>query len=140
MISMSVVAFMVTVKLVEKSVKRRVGMLMVVILSAKYSMVEIKCRIARMSLPSSPIHEDDFVAATTSSALAAADDRAVLCASPIMVEMLCKRVSLSVVAFEGSILSPEAPSSTSHVARGYGAVAPVSTSDAVVQSAWLKEA
>jgi uncharacterized heparinase superfamily protein len=49
-----VVAFMVTVKLVEKRVNSRVGTDMVVSLSAMYRIHEIVCRIQSMTLARRP--------------------------------------------------------------------------------------
>jgi hypothetical protein len=66
------VAFIVTVKLVEKSWKSKVGTDMVVSLRLQYRMVERACMTKSMILPINPSQEDGGAAATTSLACNAA--------------------------------------------------------------------
>lgn len=58
----SVVAFMVTVRLVEKMLNRKVGVVMVVSLMTKYSTLEMRCNSQRMMVN----HEVGVCSGTTS--------------------------------------------------------------------------
>lgn len=67
------VAFIVTVQLVENKVKRMLGMLIVTILMTQYSTVEMKLRRARISRPKAPSQPEDCSAAMASRAWITAD-------------------------------------------------------------------
>ena len=64
----SVVAFMVTVRLVEKRVKRSEGTEKVASFRAKYRIVDTRCRTQRTILANRPSHEEEPCASATSLA------------------------------------------------------------------------
>lgn len=64
----SVVAFMVTVRLVEKMLNRNVGVVMVASLMTKYSTLEMRCKSRRMRVN----HDIEVCSGTTSLALTTA--------------------------------------------------------------------
>jgi prophage DNA circulation protein len=65
----SVVAFIVTVQLVEKRVKRMLGMLNVARRITQYKMVEMRLRMNKINLPKEPSQPEDSFAAMTSPAV-----------------------------------------------------------------------
>ncbi len=77
---------MVTVRLVENSLKSRDGMVIVVILIVKYRTVDVNCKIKRMLLAKRPNHEAGPCASTTSLARVTAEDSAPV---PTMVGIVC---------------------------------------------------
>lgn len=90
-----VVAFNVTVSVVENKVKRIVGSEIVVSLIAKYKMVDTMWRTAKIILAKRPIQEEEPCLAATLPAVATAEDRADVEASATGA-----RASLSVVSRE----------------------------------------
>lgn len=64
---------MVTVQLVENSVKRMVGILMVAIRITQYSTVEMRLSMIRISRPKAPSHPECSWATTASVALLTAE-------------------------------------------------------------------
>lgn len=62
----SVVAFIVTVQLVEKRVKSRVGTVIVASRSVQYKMEDVRCKIAMTSQAIKPSQLEEPCVATTS--------------------------------------------------------------------------
>ena len=97
-----VVAFMVTVQLVEKSVNRRVGTDIVVSLRLQYKIVERRWRRNRINLPMSPNQEDEPCVSTSVPAWVAIVAKAA--AELSIVERPSVRVAPPLLALEGSML------------------------------------
>ena len=87
-----VVAFIVTVRVVEKNVKSSVGSENVASLRTKYKMTEMTCRTDRISLAKRPIHDEEPWLAATSWAVETADDRAAR-GLPAAADTLCARAA-----------------------------------------------
>lgn len=99
-----VVAFMVTVRLVENRAKRNVGMVMVVIFMTMYNRLETVCRswrIQMMSLAKSPSQEEEPWASTRPFARVTAELKAPGVADDIVFESAELKV---VVVFDRSMV------------------------------------
>lgn len=96
------VAFIVTVQLVEKSAKSVVGTEMVVSLMTKYKVKEIICSKKKMSRASNPIQDDEPWAAATSVTFVMAADTAVV-GPPTAADKLLERAALIVAVSDESI-------------------------------------
>jgi hypothetical protein len=84
---------MVTVRLVEKKAKRKVGMDIVASLITIYNSAEMIWRTQSMSLAKSPSHDEDPCASTTSFARVTAEWRAPV-ATPGIARAVFERTEL----------------------------------------------
>lgn len=102
--SYKVVAFMVTVRLVENKVKRIVGMDIVASLITMYNKLETRWRIQSVSLANSPSQDEDPCVCTTSFARVTAELRAPV-AAPGIARAVFERAELNeeLLALDGSM-------------------------------------